>query len=125
MTPALRPTSRNRRASNRYSVILPMQYRAPGVKLPSGWKSGRLTDMSATGLRVEIPETITVGTTLEIAMEWTGLYHGRSAILLFLTATAVRVDAGGTALRIIRHQFRDGRPAMVRPRSVEPNLAVA
>uniref|UniRef100_Q01XU7 Type IV pilus assembly PilZ n=1 Tax=Solibacter usitatus (strain Ellin6076) TaxID=234267 RepID=Q01XU7_SOLUE len=125
MTPALRTTPRNPRATNRYSVNLPLQYRAPQTNLPSGWKSGRLIDMSATGLRVEIPETITVGTTLEIAMEWTGLYHGRSAVLLFLTATAVRVDAGGTALRIVRHQFRDARPAVVRPRRVERNLAVA
>ena len=101
-----------------------LQYRAPDTNLPSGWKSGRLIDMSATGLRIEIPETVADGTTLEFAMEWTGLYHGRPVRLL-LTGSVVRVDAGGTALRIVSHQFREVRPSVLHPRRVERNLAVA
>ena len=123
MTPALSRPSRNRRDAHRYSPSAPLQYRAPQSKLPSDWKSGRLIDMSATGLRVEIPETLAEGTMLEFVMDWTGLYHGKSSVRLFLTASVVRVDARGTALRILKHQFRDARPAVVRPR--ERNLAVA
>ena len=102
----------------------PLQYRAPDTNLPSGWKSGRLIDMSATGLRIEIPETVATGTMLEFAMEWTSLYHGRP-VRLFLTGSVVRVDAGGTALRIVSHQFHDVRPRVLHPRRVERNLAVA
>jgi c-di-GMP-binding flagellar brake protein YcgR len=124
MTPALRRISPNRRATNRYSVSLPLQYRAPDTNLPSGWKSGRLIDMSATGLRIEIPETVAEGTMLELALEWTALYHGRP-VRLFLIGTVVRVDARGTALRILSHQFREVRPSVLHPRRVERNLAVA
>ena len=81
--------------------------------------------MSATGLRIEILETVSEGTVMEFLMDWTGLYHGKSTVRLFLTASVVRVDARGTALRILKHQFRDARPAVVRPRRVERNLAVA
>lgn len=125
MTPALSRPVPNRRAAHRYSLNAPLQYRAPLSNLPSGWKGGRLIDMSGTGLRVEIPETVAEGTMLEFVMEWTGLYHGRSAVRLFLTASVVRVDARGTAMRILNHQFRDERPAVVRTRRVERNLAVA
>jgi hypothetical protein len=125
MTPALSRPSPNRRAAHRYSPTAPLQYRAPHSNLPSGWKSGKLIDMSATGLRVEIPETVIEGTMMEFLMDWTGLYHGKSSVRLFVTASVVRVDARGPALRILRHQFRDARPAVVRPRRVERNLAVA
>ncbi len=103
---------------------LPLHYRAPDTNLPSGWKSGRLIDMSATGMRIEIPETVAEGTILEFAMEWTNLYHGRP-VRLFLSGSVVRVDACGTALRILSHQFREVRPSVLHPRRVERNLAVA
>ena len=125
MTPALSRPSPNRRSAHRYSPSAPLQYRAPQSNLPSGWKAGRLIDMSATGVRVEIPETVTEGTVLEFVMDWTGLYHGKATVRLFLTASVVRVDARGTALRILSHQFRDVRPSVLRPRRVERNLAVA
>jgi PilZ domain len=117
---------KNRRGATRYDVSVPVCYRTPETNLPSGWKSGRSLDMSASGLRIEIPETVVVvGTMLELAIDWTGLYHGRPAIRLFLTGSVVRVDERGTALRIVTHQFREVSQAGAGFRRAERTLAVA
>ena len=88
-------------------------------------KSGRALDMSVSGIRIEIPETVEAGATLELLIDWTGLYHGRLAVRLFLTCLIVRVDAQSTALRIVSHQFRDASYARSRPGRTERTLAVA
>jgi len=70
--------------------------------------------MSAGGILIEISEAIPVGAKLELAMDWTGLYHGRDRMRLHLIAAAWRADGRGTALRILRHKFRYVRLAAVR-----------
>jgi hypothetical protein len=116
---------KNRRATNRYPVRTPLQYRTSSGTLNSAWKRGRTLDMSAGGTLMEIPEAVPVGSTLELAIDWPGLYHGGPMVRLFLTGSVTRVDGRGTAFRIISHQFRDVRPAAVRPRRPERNPAVA
>jgi len=69
--------------------------------------------MSASGLLIEIPETLVPGTILDIGADWPGLYHGCAVVRLLLTATVIRIDQRGTALRILSHEFRDIRPALV------------
>lgn len=115
---------KNRRATNRYAVTTPLWYRAADSKLNSAWKRGRTLDMSAGGILIDIPEALAAGTNLELGMDWPGLYHGRETMRLFLTAAVTRRDGRGTALRILSHRFRDGRPA-ARPRTPEKALAVA
>lgn len=116
---------KNRRGANRYDVSAPLRYRAPEAHLPSGWKSGRTLDMSATGLRIEIPETVVVGTRLELVMDWTGLYHGRPGVRLFLTCLVVRIGSRSTALRIVAHQFLEAFHPGSHPRRTEGTVAVA
>jgi hypothetical protein len=58
-------------------------------------------------------------------MDWTGLYHGRESVRLFVIAQVTRTGARGTALRILSHRFRDVTPARVRPERAVRNLALA
>ena len=74
---------------------------------------------------VHLPEPVAIGTKLELAMAWTGLYHGRQAMRLFLVASVTRRDERGAALRILSHRFRDVTPARVRIPRADKNLAVA
>jgi hypothetical protein len=69
--------------------------------------------MSASGVLIDIPERLAVGTKWELAMDWTGLYHGRQAMRLFLTAAVTRTGSGGTALRILSARFREASPTRV------------
>jgi hypothetical protein len=88
-----------------------MRYRAAEGPLNSAWKHGCTLNMSASGVLIHIPEAMTVGMTLELAMDWTGLYHGREKMRLFLVASVTRSDRRGTALRILAHRFH-GRETM-------------
>jgi PilZ domain len=114
-----------RRANNRYSVHSPVQFRAPGTAPGCGWGSGRTVDMSARGILIDAPEPLPLGSAVELALEWPGIYHGTPMMRLFLTASVVRVDSRGTALRILTHQFVDPGAKMVGGRRPAKALAVA
>ena len=123
MTSLAIPTER--RSHRRYPLEIPVRYRAANCPLKTGWKHSRALDMSAGGILVHLPEPVAIGTKLELAMEWTGLYHGRQAMRLFLVASVTRRDERGAALRILSHRFRDVTPARVRIPRADKNLAVA
>lgn len=116
---------RNRRANNRYAVSRELAYRPSDGASERAWQRGRTLDMSASGILIDIPAGIPVGSQLELEMDWPGLYHDRLMMRLSLTASVVRVDARGTALRILRHEFRDGGRGVVRAKRTETNRAVA
>jgi hypothetical protein len=116
---------KNRRTTNRYAVSAPVQYRTAAPTLQSVWKGGRTRDMSAGGILIDPPAAAPVGSTLELAIDWPGLYHGKPVVRLFVIGSVARVDGRGTALRILSHEFRDVRPVLTRPRRAERNLAVA
>jgi len=125
MSPAMSPNVKNRRIANRYAVSAPVQYRAAAPTLESVWKSGHTRDMSAGGILIDAPEAGPVGSTLEVAIDWPGLYHGKPRVRLFVIGSVARSEVRGTALRILSHQFRDVRPVATRRRRAERNLAVA
>ena len=101
-----------RRGKQRYAMKLPLLYRVAGTASDSAWKRARGLDMSASGILVGFPEAMPVGTALELAMDWPGLYHDKPAMRLFLKVRVVRIDSRGAALRIVSHEFREtSRPA--------------
>jgi c-di-GMP-binding flagellar brake protein YcgR len=114
-----------RRSQRRYSLEIPLRYRAANSPLKTLWKHGRALDMSAGGILIHLPEPVAIGAKLELAMDWTGLYHGRQAMRLFLVASVTRHDERGAALRVLSHRFREMTPARIRIPRAEKNLAVA
>jgi hypothetical protein len=88
-----------------------MRYRTANGPLNAAWKSGRVLNMSASGIFIQVPESLAAGTKLELSMDWTGLYHGRQSMRLFLIASVTRTGAQGVAMRILSHRFRDANPA--------------
>jgi hypothetical protein len=92
----------NRRAAERYVLRMPLQYRTVAQWLP-----GHTIDMSARGVLLEIPDSLPAGTRLEAIIDWPGIYFDKKKVRLFLAGVIARVDKRGTALRILRHEFRD------------------
>jgi PilZ domain len=84
-----------------------------------------MLNMSASGIFIDVPDSLVVGAKLELSMEWTGLYHGRQTMRLFVIATVIRSDKRGVALRILSHRFRDVNSPRVRFQRTEKKLAVA
>jgi hypothetical protein len=117
------PEAANRRAGHRYAVTIPLRYRPAGGIRHSAWRRGRSLDMSATGIRIQIPEAARPGSRWELLMEWPGLYHGAEMVHLFLLASVTRADRRGVALRILSHRFLT--PAVDRSGSGANKRAVA
>ena len=108
---------RSRRSDHRYPVPVNMEYRTSAGGLNPVWKAGILID---------IPEALPVGSTVELVMDWTGLYHGKPMVRLFMIGSVLRNDAQGAALRILIHEFRgDVRTSVMPSRRRERTLAVA
>ena len=63
--------------------------------------------MSVGGILIGMARPLPVGSRWELELEWPGLYHGKPMMRLALTGAVVRNDGGGTALRILSHQFRE------------------
>ncbi len=116
---------KNLRASTRYAVHAPVQYRAAVPSPEAVWKSGYTRDISAAGILIDPPAAVPVGSMLELAIDWPGLYHGKPMVRLFVIGTVARVDGRGTALRIISHEFRDVRPTVTRRRRVDRTPVLA
>jgi hypothetical protein len=123
MTSVLTPSER--RSNRRYRLQIPVRYRAANGPLHSAWKGGHALDISASGILIQVPEPVAVGMKLELAMDWTGLYHDRQTMRLHLVAAVIRTDGRGTALRILSHRFRDASAMRVRLRRTEVSQAVA
>ena len=114
-----------RRSHRRFALQTPLRYREANGPLNAAWKNGSMLNMSATGIFIEVADSLMVGTKLELSMEWTGLYHGRQTMRLFLIASVLRTGLQGVALRILGHRFRDLSSPRVRIQRTEKKLAVA
>ena len=69
---------KSRRNTQRYAVRTTMQYRISAGALYSAWKGGQTLDMSVGGILIDTPEALSVGSTVELAIDWLGLYHGKA-----------------------------------------------
>lgn len=108
-TPQTLKGRKESRVNYRYPVKTPLRYRTLGGAQGSLWMSGRTTEMSASGLLMQVQEGIAIDTILELSMDWPGLYHDKPAVRLFVIGAVTRVDSRGTVVRILSHQFRDLR----------------
>lgn len=109
---------KDRREAGRYGVKMPLRYRAAGAMIDSAWEHGHTLNMSAGGVLVDIPEVKAVGSALELAIDWPGLYHDKPMVRLFLTGSVARLDGRRTALRILRN-----RAVVITERSDSPRHA--
>jgi len=102
-----------------------MQYRISAGALYSDWKGGQTLDMSVGGILIDTPEALPVGSTVELAIDWLGLYHGKPRVRLLVIGSVVRNDGRSSALRILSHEFREVCTALIPSRHSERNRAVA
>jgi len=107
MTSALAPLvpGTNRRAACRFDVKVPLEYCVSDRPRP-GCKLGNSINVCSSGVLITTEECLSMGSVLEIAMNWPSALQGKSTVRLFMIGCVVRVGGGITALRIGRHEFR-------------------
>jgi hypothetical protein len=101
--------SQERRASKRYPLALEVRYtRSQRRGLPETG-SGRIIDLSSSGLRFTTERPLLPGLRLDVAIDWPVLLDGGVKLQLIATGVVVWTNGPETALRIDRHEFRTGR----------------
>jgi hypothetical protein len=103
-----------RRSANRYHVESSVEYRIVDGAPAFEWKRGSVRNLSANGVLIDVGEALPVDCTLEAAMDWPWLYHGRPVVRLVLFGRLVRLDGRSAALRIVTHEFRNLHPDALR-----------
>jgi hypothetical protein len=96
---------KDRRRNFRYALPTSLRYRVAG-EIIGPWKNGRTLNMSASGILVGGGETLLRGARVELMMDWPGLLHGATGMRLVVFGEVVRSEGSGTAVRILRHEFR-------------------
>jgi hypothetical protein len=94
-------TEGERRASTRFPVTLPLQYRMTGR---SG--IGETANISSCGVLFRAQHELAAGMHLELAVDWPVLLDGSISLELCLLGTIVRVRGYHAGFEINKHLFR-------------------
>jgi len=106
----LQAVSADRRSRLRFPLNLAFSYRTLTRKSRSG--AGRVLNISSSGVLAECPDPFTVGTTVELTMEWPVRMHGWIPIHLVMIGSIVRCEASGFALEASQLRLGKRRPSV-------------
>ena len=95
-----------RRQHRRYRFTAQSQYILNGNREPT-----TITDISSGGVFLRTKTPLPVGKWIEVLIDWPVLLNDRCPIRLVVYGRIRRSDARGTAVEMVRHDFR------LRPRS--------
>ena len=101
-----------RRASTRFPFTLEVRYSVLHQGGPGVTGSGRMIDMSSSGLRFTADRPLLAGLRLDVSIDWPALLEGGIPLQLIATGVVVWTRGTETALRIQRHEFRTRRAGL-------------
>ena len=97
--------SRERRESNRFPLKEDLKYRLVHSKQEiSG--SGTTLNIGSGGILFTTQETLPVGRTIEISVNWPARLDGVCALQFVAVGRVIRAEAGRAAVRIDKYQFK-------------------
>ena len=116
MSPApslkFRNVAYERRHHQRFPITAQAQYILAGTR-----GQGVTTDISSGGVFLKTDRILPVNKQIQLLVDWPALLDQRCPLRLVITGRTLRSDADGTAVGIIRYDFR------IRPRRVTPFAA--
>ena len=116
--------SQDRRSKRRYPIALPVQYKIMKNYLVIGTGSGSSIDLSSGGIAFAASEPLRVGSYLELSISWPVLLNHSCPLQLVAAGRVVRSDAGCTAMRLDRYEFRTQRANAFQAASPQPAVAM-
>jgi hypothetical protein len=100
-------TSRpDRRLRPRYPIILQLQYKLPNQDPAQQTGSGRTLSISSGGIFFQTKNRLPLGCEIDLAIDWPCVLDGVCLLKLVVHGYVVRHDAKGTAVEVIRYEFR-------------------
>ena len=110
--PSLRFAPYERRQHQRFPITAQSQYILAGTK-----GQATTTDISSGGVFLKTEKILPVGKQIQVLIDWPALLDQRCPLRLVIVGKVLRSAEGGTAVGIIRYDFR------IRPRSAAPFAA--
>lgn len=96
----------DRRASARYPVTLEIRYAASDHANSVEKGSGRISDLSSSGLHFSADRALAPGLCLDLVIDWPLRHNRRVQLQLIAVGVVVWSSGTNTALRLQRHEFR-------------------
>lgn len=101
-----------RRQNQRFPITAPCQYVLAGTR-----GQAITTDIGSGGLFLKPEQALPVGKQIQVFVDWPVLLDERCPLRLVITGRTLRSDETGTAVGIIRYDFR------IRPKRAAPFAA--
>ncbi len=113
--------SAERRANTRFPLTQKVRYAVSGRRAPMETGSGRIIDLSSSGLSFTADRPLLIGQKLEVSIDWPAPLDGGVKLQLTVSGVVVRTNGTTTALEILGHEFRTRR---VGPKAASPQESV-
>lgn len=95
----------NRRRAQRFNLRLNLRYRVSEKGIEHRWSTGTTRDLSREGLGIKARRPLSVGSHIEIRIDWPALYDSVHPVELHVTGFVIRSENGRAAVRISSHRF--------------------
>jgi hypothetical protein len=95
-----------RRVRLRYAVELDLRYKLTWRQQVLHEGSGKTCNFSRSGIFFRADQALPKGLAVELSIDWPVLLDGVCPLQLRISGKVLRSSAAGTAVKILRHQFR-------------------
>ena len=99
----------DQRLHSRYPISLDFQYELLNQSPFKQTGSGRTLNISTGGVFFETPDPLPDHGQIDLALHWPFLLNGACPLKLLVHGHIVRTDATGTAVKVMRHEFRTSK----------------
>ena len=99
-------SSKERRESSRFPLKEDLKYRLLHTKNQSISGTGTTLNIGSGGILFTTQEMLPVGRSIELSVNWPARLDGTCALKFVAVGRVIRSEAGRTAVRIERYQFK-------------------
>ena len=99
----------DQRLHRRYAISLDVQYKLRNKREVTGFGAGKTSNISSGGIFLQTGDALLTGGEIELQMDWPFFLDGSCPLKLVVQGKIVRSDGKGTAVRILRHEFRTSK----------------
>jgi hypothetical protein len=100
------------RLHRRYPIVLDLHYKLWDQAPSTDTRSGKTLNISSGGILFEAREPVPKQGPIELAIDWPFLLNSACHLKLIVRGRIVRSDRMGTAVAILRHDFRTSKRAI-------------
>jgi hypothetical protein len=112
VTALLETPRSDQRLHRRYAISLDVQYKLRNKGEVTRFGTGKTFNISSGGIFLQTGDALPAGVEIELLMKWPFFLDGSCPLKLAVHGRIVRSDAAGTAVQVLRHEFRTSRRSL-------------